>query len=101
MQSRPLGKIHVDSIARKYIVPDEGTLDLALMFVPSESVYYEMLMTSDSKGEPLDSYCRGKCIVAVSPNTRGSNRNGRFRCPQGSHTKCLGSVLTLSDFLWP
>jgi DNA recombination protein RmuC len=62
-------KIHVDSIARKYIVPDEGTLDLALMFVPSESVYYEMLMTSDSKGEPLDSYCRGKCIVAVSPNT--------------------------------
>jgi DNA recombination protein RmuC len=50
-------------------VPDEGTLDLALMFVPSESVYYEMLMTSDSKGEPLDSYCRGKGIVAVSPNT--------------------------------
>jgi DNA recombination protein RmuC len=62
-------KGHVDSIARKYIVPDEGTLDLALMFVPSESVYYEMLMTNDSKGEPLDSYCRGKCIVAVSPNT--------------------------------
>jgi len=62
-------KVHVDSIARKYIVPDEGTLDLALMFVPSESVYYEMLMTSDGKGEPLDSYCRGKCIVAVSPNT--------------------------------
>ena len=62
-------KVHVDSIARKYIVPDEGTLDLALMFVPSESVYYEMLMTNDSKGEPLDSYCRGKCIVAVSPNT--------------------------------
>jgi DNA recombination protein RmuC len=62
-------KGHADSIARKYIVPDEGTLDLALMFVPSESVYYEMLMTSDSKGEPLDSYCRGKCIVAVSPNT--------------------------------
>jgi DNA recombination protein RmuC len=62
-------KGHVDSIARKYIVPDEGTLDLALMFVPSESVYYEMLMTNDSKGEPLDAYCRGKCIVAVSPNT--------------------------------
>jgi DNA recombination protein RmuC len=62
-------KGHADSIARKYIVPDEGTLDLALMFVPSESVYYEMLMTNDSKGEPLDAYCRGKCIVAVSPNT--------------------------------
>jgi len=62
-------KGHADSIARKYIVPNEGTLDLALMFVPSENVYYEMLMTQDSKGEALDSYCRGKCIVAVSPNT--------------------------------
>src|SRR5277367_233169 len=62
-------KGHADSIARKYIVPNEGTLDLALMFVPSENVYYELLMTNDSKGEPLDSYCRGKCIIAVSPNT--------------------------------
>jgi len=62
-------KIHTDSIARKYIVPAEGTLELALMFVPSEAVYYEMLMTQDSKGEPLDSYCRGKNIIAVSPNT--------------------------------
>jgi DNA recombination protein RmuC len=62
-------KGHADSIARKYIVPNEGTLDLALMFVPSENVYYELLMTPDSKGEQLDSYCRGKNIIAVSPNT--------------------------------
>jgi DNA recombination protein RmuC len=62
-------KGHADSIAKKYIVPNEGTLDLALMFVPSETVYYEMLMTLDSKGEALDSYCRGKNIIAVSPNT--------------------------------
>jgi DNA recombination protein RmuC len=62
-------KGHADSIAKKYIVPNEGTLDLALMFVPSENVYYELLMTQDSKGEQLDSYCRGKNIIAVSPNT--------------------------------
>jgi DNA recombination protein RmuC len=62
-------KGHADSIARKYIVPPEGTLDLALMFVPSENVYYEILMTQDAKGELLDSYCRGKNIIAVSPNT--------------------------------
>jgi len=62
-------KGHADSIAKKYIVPNEGTLDLALMFVPSETVYYEMLITLDSKGEALDSYCRGKNIIAVSPNT--------------------------------
>src|ERR1700730_5911547 len=62
-------KGHADSIAKKYIVPNEGTLDLALMFVPSENVYYELLMTEDNKGEQLDSYCRGKNIIAVSPNT--------------------------------
>jgi DNA anti-recombination protein RmuC len=39
------------------------------MFVPSENVYYELLMTEDNKGEQLDSYCRGRNIIAVSPNT--------------------------------
>jgi DNA recombination protein RmuC len=62
-------KGHADSIAKKYIVPDEGTLDVALMFVPSESVYYELLMTEDSKGQPVDAYCREKKVLAVSPNT--------------------------------
>jgi DNA recombination protein RmuC len=62
-------KGHADSIAKKYIVPDEGTLDVALMFVPSESVYYELLMTVDGKGQPLDAYCRDQKVIAVSPNT--------------------------------
>jgi DNA recombination protein RmuC len=62
-------KGHADTIARKYIVPGEGTLDMALMFVPSESVYYELLMLPDSKGQQLDSYCRSKKVIAVSPNT--------------------------------
>ncbi len=62
-------KGHADSIARKYILPEQNTLDLALMFVPSESVYYELLQTKDAKGTPLDEYCRDKRIVAVSPNT--------------------------------
>lgn len=62
-------KGHADSIARKYIVPEEGTLDVAFMFVPSESVYYELLMSTDSKGQAVDAYCRGRNIIAVSPNT--------------------------------
>jgi DNA recombination protein RmuC len=62
-------KLHADSIAKKYIVPDENTLDLALMFVPSESVYYELLRCADGKGMALDAYCRSKKIMAVSPNT--------------------------------
>jgi DNA recombination protein RmuC len=62
-------KGHADAITKKYIVPDEGTLDVALMFVPSETVYYELLQTSDSKGQSLDAYCRDKKVIAVSPNT--------------------------------
>ena len=62
-------KGHADSIAKKYIVPDESTLDVALMFVPSETVYYELLQTQDNKGQPLDAYCRDQHVVAVSPNT--------------------------------
>jgi DNA recombination protein RmuC len=59
---------HADSIAEKYILPQENTLDVALMFVPSESVYYQLLLTEDSKGR-LEEYCRSKRVVPVSPNT--------------------------------
>jgi len=62
-------KLHADSVAKKYIVPDENTLDLALMFVPSEAVYYELLRSSDSRGVAVDAYCRSRKIVPVSPNT--------------------------------
>ena len=62
-------KGHADSIAKKYIVPGEGTLDVALMFVPSESVYCEMLNTEDGRGQQIDAYCRSKKVIAVSPNT--------------------------------
>jgi DNA recombination protein RmuC len=62
-------KLHADSIAKKYIVPDEDTLDLALMFVPSEAVYYELLRSADARGIAADAYCRTKKIIPVSPNT--------------------------------
>ncbi len=62
-------KLHADSIAKKYIIPDEDTLDLALMFVPSEAVYYELLRSTDTHGLAVDAYCRTKKIVPVSPNT--------------------------------
>jgi DNA recombination protein RmuC len=66
---------HADAIARKYILQDEGTLAIALMFVPSESVYYELLMTADAKGEALDAYCRSKGVIPVSPNTLYAHLN--------------------------
>jgi DNA recombination protein RmuC len=60
---------HADSIAEKYILPEEHTLDYALMFVPSEGVYYELLLTEDAKYGLLDEYCRGRRVFPVSPNT--------------------------------
>jgi DNA recombination protein RmuC len=66
-------KSHADSISKKYIVPDEDTLDVALMFVPSETVFYELLMSEDGKGQPLDEYCRSRSIFPVSPNTLHAN----------------------------
>jgi len=60
---------HADSIAEKYILPDEHTFDYALMFVPSEGVYYELLLTEDPKHGRLDEYCRSKRVFPVSPNT--------------------------------
>lgn len=60
---------HADSIAKKYILPAEHTFDYALMFVPSEGVYYELLMATDTRYGQLDEYCRGKRVFPVSPNT--------------------------------
>jgi DNA recombination protein RmuC len=60
---------HADCIAEKYILPEEHTLDYALMFVPSEGVFYELLRTEDPKSGLLDEYCRSKRVFPVSPNT--------------------------------
>jgi DNA recombination protein RmuC len=60
---------HADSIADKYILPHEHTFDYALMFIPSEGIYYELLMSEDPKHGMLDEYCRSKRVFPVSPNS--------------------------------
>jgi DNA recombination protein RmuC len=59
-------KIHVDAIAAKYVRPAEGTYDFALMYLPSESVYYEVVC---SKSETLYHYALSKRVFPVSPTT--------------------------------
>jgi DNA recombination protein RmuC len=55
---------HIRDIGKKYILPDEGTIDYALMYVPSEAVYYEIVNDPD-----LFDYASQKRILPVSPTT--------------------------------
>lgn len=56
-------KKHIDDISRKYILPIENTMDFALMYIPAESIYYEIIL----KDEQMFSYCMDKHVVPVSP----------------------------------
>ena len=58
---------HVDDIADKYICPGE-TLDFALMYVPAENVYYEVVVNSDDQEDFLD-YAWSKRVFPTSPNS--------------------------------
>jgi len=57
-------KKHIEVIAKKYILPNEGTMDFALMYVPSESVYYELAGQTD-----VMDYARRSRVYVVSPTT--------------------------------
>jgi DNA recombination protein RmuC len=55
----------IDEISSKYILPDENTTEQAIMYVPSESIYYE-LITNNQK---VIEYSNKKKVVLSSPNT--------------------------------
>lgn len=57
-------RAHIKAISGKYILPEEGTMDFALMYIPSESVYYEVVNEPD-----LLQLAQESRVYPVSPTT--------------------------------
>lgn len=62
---------HIDDIAKKYIRPDEHTFDFAMMYIPAENVYYEVIVrdTVYRDEKSLYLYAMEKRVIPVSPNS--------------------------------
>jgi DNA recombination protein RmuC len=66
-------KTRIDETA-KYVKPEEGTVDFAFMFIPSEAIYYDLLINKigaiKSTNVDLIEYAAGKKkVIVVSPTT--------------------------------
>lgn len=73
-----LAKVKVDLKSRidetsKYIRPSEGTMDFAFMFIPSESLYYDLLInnvgTGGSSRDLIEYAFRDKHVIITSPTS--------------------------------
>jgi len=58
-------KKHISDISKKYILPSEGTVDFAVMYVPSEAIYYEIIR----QDEDINEFANSKRVLLVSPNS--------------------------------
>ena len=77
-RERLLNKVKIDLKGRidetsKYIRPSENTMDFAFMFIPSESLYYDLLInnvgTGGSSRDLIEYAFRDKRVIIVSPTS--------------------------------
>ena len=62
-------KRHVDAVSR-YVSPQDQTIDYSFMYVPSEAIYYEIIVSDGGPDEPdILAYCADKHVIPTSPNT--------------------------------
>jgi len=58
-------KARIDEISSKYILPAEGTTHFAIMYVPAENVFYELIVNT----QEIEDYAKQKNVFLTSPNT--------------------------------
>ena len=65
-------KIRIDETS-KYVKPEENTMDFAFMFIPSEAVYYDLLINKvgavEDETRNLIHYAGQKKVIIVSPTS--------------------------------
>ncbi len=57
-------KKHIDAIADKYICPAEKTMDFAVMYIPAEAVYYQLIAQQHQEGFE---YALSRRVIPSSP----------------------------------
>jgi DNA recombination protein RmuC len=60
-------KFNIQEISSKYIIPSENTVDFALMFIPAEAIFYEIMF--NLREEDIPGFARSKKVILTSPNT--------------------------------
>lgn len=56
-------KKHVDDICARYILPQEGTMEFAIMYIPAESIYYQLI----SNESEIFNYALSRKVIPSSP----------------------------------
>lgn len=61
-------KTRIDETS-KYIRPNEGTMDFAFMFIPSEAIYYDLLINQIGGRDLLEYAFQKRKVIVVSPTS--------------------------------